>query len=52
MRNSKSYVTAFKQNKLIKPKKIEFSPDNFGSPSRFTVFFSKNHDGTIVRKIT
>ena len=22
MRNSKSYVTAFKQNKLIKPKKI------------------------------
>ena len=34
MRNSKSYVTAFKQNKLIKPKKIEFSPDNFGSPSR------------------
>ena len=33
MRNSKSYVTAFKQNKLIKPKKIEFSPDNFGSPS-------------------
>ena len=33
MRNSKSYVTAFKQNKLIKPKKIEFSPGNFGSPS-------------------
>ena len=39
MTNSKSYVTAFKQNKLIKPKKIEFSPDNFGSPSSF--FYSK-----------
>ena len=32
MRNSKSYVTTFKQNKLIKPKKNKFSPDNFGSP--------------------
>ena len=27
MRNSKSYVTAFKQNKLIKPKKDKLSPD-------------------------
>ena len=35
IRNSKSYVTAFKQNKLTKPKKNEFSPDNFGSPSSY-----------------
>ena len=33
MRNSKSYVITFKQNKLIKPLKNEVSPDNFGSPS-------------------
>ena len=36
MRNSKSYVTAFKQNKLIKPLKNEVSLDNFGSPSKYT----------------
>ena len=43
MRNSKSYVTAFKQNKLIKPLKNEFSPDNFGSPS-----ITENNDGVKV----
>ena len=33
MRNSKSYVTAFKQNKLIKPIRNKFSPDNYWTPS-------------------
>ena len=32
MRNSKSYVTAFKQNKSIKPKRNKFSPDNYWTP--------------------
>ena len=38
MRNSKSYVTAFKQIKLMKPLKNEVSPDNFGSPSTYSGF--------------
>ena len=42
MRNSKSYVTAFKQNKLIKPKKNELSPNNFGSTSSKEKFSDEN----------